>query len=317
MSDGVTPQELNPMTVPRGIPAVEAAAHRPQVEAVEVVVITGASGAGRTQAASVLEDLRWFVVDNLPPNLLLPLVELVARTDSSVRRLAVVLDVRGGEFFDGLLDAVDELRRSGVSVRMLFLKASTEALVRRFEAVRRPHPLSPHGRILHGIEIEKKRLVSIEERADAVIDTSDLSTNELAREVRAVVAAGPAEALRINIVSFGFKHGLPLDADHVVDVRFLKNPYWITELRHLNGRDKPVRDYVLGQDGALEFVTRYASALEPALAGYTREEKRYVTIAVGCTGGQHRSVAVSEELAGLLRNSGHLVTVAARDLGRE
>lgn len=309
--------EPDPMTVPHGIPAVEAAAHRPLSDSLEVVIITGNSGAGRSRTAAVLEDLQWFVVDNLPPDMLAPLVDLVSRTGSSVNRLAVVLDVRGGEFFSGLSDAVDGLRRTGAQVQVLFLDASDEALVRRFEQVRRPHPLAPEGRILDGIEAERRLLAPIRERSDVIINTSDLSVNGLARAVREVVAEGTQQAIRISIVSFGFKNGLPLDADYVADVRFLANPYWITELRHLNGHDAPVRDYVMAQPGATEFVARYAAALEPALLGYEREEKRYVTVAIGCTGGQHRSVAIADALASTLRQSGHNVVVTARDLGRE
>ncbi|GAA2248970.1 RNase adapter RapZ [Rarobacter faecitabidus] len=305
------------MTVPTGIPAVEAAAHRPIGDAVNVLIITGMSGAGRTRAAAALEDMQWFVVDNLPPNLLPPLVELVSKTGSSVTRLAVVLDVRGKEFFNDLAGIVEQLRNSSVRFQVLFLDASDAALVRRFEQVRRPHPLSPEGRILDGIAAERKLLAPIKSRSDAVIDTSDLSVNELARTVRAAVQSEIPTELNIVIVSFGFKHGLPLDADHVADVRFLANPYWITELRHLNGNDIPVRDYVLSQPGALEFVDRYANALEPVLAGYEREEKRHTTIAIGCTGGQHRSVAISNALARRLREAGHHVVVTARDLGRE
>ncbi len=305
------------MTVPHGIPAVEAAAHRPVSEGVTVVVITGMSGAGRTRAADVLEDMQWFVVDNLPPNLLPPLVDLVSRTGSSVRRLAVVLDVRGKEFFAGMGGAVEDLRRSGANFQLLFLDASDATLVKRFEQVRRPHPLAPEGRVLDGIAAERELLEPIRRRSDLVIDTSDLSVNDLARVLRPAVASDHPGVLRVSIVSFGFKHGLPLDADHVADVRFLANPYWITELRHLSGKDAPVRDYVLEQDGARDFVTKYAAALQPVLAGYEREEKRYTTIAIGCTGGQHRSVAIADALAEELRESGHAVVTTARDLGRE
>lgn len=305
------------MTVPAGIPAVEAAAHRPVSDTVSVLIITGMSGAGRTRAAAALEDMQWFVVDNLPPNLLPPLVELVSQTGSSIRRLAVVLDVRGKEFFADMAENVERLRNAAVEFQMIFLDASDASLVRRFEQVRRPHPLSPEGRLLDGIAAERELLAPIKRRSDAVIDTSDMSVNELARAVRTVVHSDAPADLKVVIVSFGFKHGLPLDADHVADVRFLANPYWITELRHLNGNDQPVSDYVLGQPGATEFVDRYAQALEPVLAGYEREEKRHTTIAIGCTGGQHRSVAVSNALAQRLRAAGHHVVVTARDLGRE
>jgi UPF0042 nucleotide-binding protein len=307
----------SPPTFPQGIPAIEAAAHTPRRSEPEVLVITGMSGAGRSRAAGVLEDLDWFVVDNLPPMMIVPLVDLMTRAGSAVERLAVVVDVRGRQYFAELLGALEHLHAAGVQYRILYLDASDDVLVRRFENVRRPHPLQGEGRILDGIADERRALASIAERADTVIDTSTLSVHDLAREVRAVVADGAPEALRINIVAFGFKYGLPLDADHVVDVRFLANPYWISELRHLTGRDGPVRDYVLSRPGAVEFVDRYVAALEPVLAGYLQEEKRYATIAVGCTGGKHRSVAIAEEIAARLRAAGLRVSVSARDLGKE
>ncbi|GAA1734951.1 RNase adapter RapZ [Isoptericola hypogeus] len=309
--------EPSPTTVPQGIPAIEAATPAPERTEPEVLIITGMSGAGRSRAAGVLEDLDWFVVDNLPPLMIVPLVDLMTRAGSSVERLGVVVDVRGREYFSELTQVLQHLNDAGVSYRILFLDARDETLVRRYESVRRPHPLQGEGRILDGIADERRRLASISERADVVIDTSELSVHDLAREVRSAVAEGAPEALRVNVVAFGFKYGLPLDADHVVDVRFLANPYWITELRHLTGQDAPVRDYVLARPGAHEFVDRYVAALEPVLAGYLSEEKRYVTIAVGCTGGKHRSVAIAGEIAQRLRDAGQRVTVTARDLGKE
>jgi UPF0042 nucleotide-binding protein len=210
-----------------------------------------------------------------------------------------------------------DMRAAGTDYRVLFLDASDEVLVRRFEQVRRPHPLQGDGRILEGIAAERALLADIRERSDVLIDTSELNVHDLAREVRAAVSGGTEDTLRINVLSFGFKYGIPLDADHVVDVRFLANPYWVSELRHLSGRDAPVRDYVLGLPGAQLFIERYVSALEPILSGYLHEEKRYVTIAVGCTGGKHRSVAISEQIAARLRGLGQQVTVGARDLGKE
>ena len=307
----------NPLTVPQGIPAVEAAAHSPVPKEPEVLLITGMSGAGRTRAASVLEDLDWFVVDNLPPMMIIPLVTMMTRAGSAVERLAVVVDVRGRQYFSDLDAALGHLRDAGVRYRILYLDASDAELVRRFEAVRRPHPLQGDGRILDGIAEERRALATIAERADTIIDTSTLSVHDLAREVRATVAHGAADVLRVNVVAFGFKYGVPLDADHLVDMRFIANPYWITELRHLTGKDAPVRDYVLSRPGAREFIDRYVHALEPVLAGYLDEEKRYVTIAVGCTGGKHRSVAVADAIAARLRERGHPVTVTQRDLGKE
>lgn len=311
--------EPSPITVPAGIPALEAATEAPHLSQPQVLIITGMSGAGRTRAAAVLEDLDWYVIDNLPAQMLTHLVGMLTSgpAGAGAQRLAAVIDVRGREFFRDLSPVLQGLRESGVEYRILFLDASDEVLVRRFEQVRRPHPLQGQGRILDGIAEERAILSDLRERADTLIDTSELNVHDLAREVRSVVASGAEDALRISVVSFGFKYGLPLDADHVVDMRFLSNPYWITELRHLTGRDAPVRDYVLGLPGAITFVDRYVDALEPVLAGYLNEEKRYVTIAVGCTGGKHRSVAVSEAIAARLRDRGHLVSVSARDLGKE
>jgi RNase adapter protein RapZ len=311
--------EPDPITVPQGIPALEATTPAPRLQSAQVLIITGMSGAGRTRAAAVLEDLDWYVVDNLPAQMLMPLVGMMKRgaPGGGVQRLAAVVDVRGGEFFAQLAEVLADMRAAGTDHRVLFLDASDEVLVRRFEQVRRPHPLQGNGRILDGIAAERELLTDIRERSDVLIDTSDLNVHDLAREVRAAVS-GPAEdLLRINVLSFGFKYGIPLDADHVVDVRFLANPYWVSELRHLSGRDAPVRDYVLGLPGAQLFIERYVSALEPILSGYLHEEKRYVTIAVGCTGGKHRSVAISEQIAARLRGLGQHVTVAARDLGKE
>jgi UPF0042 nucleotide-binding protein len=308
--------EPSPTTAPEGIAEVEAATHGPERSEPQVLVITGMSGAGRSRAAAVLEDLDWYVVDNLPPMMLVPLVDLMAK-GSSIERVAVVVDVRGRHFFAELDKVLTHMTEADVAYRILFLDASDEVLVRRFEQVRRPHPLQGDGRILDGIAEERSLVATLAERADLRIDTSELSVHDLAREIRSWLAHDATEVLRINVISFGFKYGIPLDADHVVDVRFLANPYWITELRHLTGRDQPVRDYVLARPGAVEFADRYVDALAPVLAGYLNEEKRYVTIAVGCTGGKHRSVAMSDAIADRLRARGQLVSVSARDLGRE
>jgi UPF0042 nucleotide-binding protein len=311
--------EPSPITVPHGIPALDAVTEPVRLHPAQVLIITGMSGAGRSRAAAVLEDLDWYVVDNLPAQMLTHLVGMLTTGphDTRAQRVAAVIDVRGRGFFRDLAQVLGDLREAGLEYAILFLDASDEVLVRRFEQVRRPHPLQGNGRILDGIAEERAILADIRERADNVIDTSELNVHDLAREVRSTVAGDAEDVLRINVVSFGFKYGIPLDADHVVDMRFLANPYWITELRHLTGRDAPVRDYVLGLPGAVTFIERYVDALEPVLAGYLNEEKRYVTIAVGCTGGKHRSVAVSEAIASRLRERGHLVAVSARDLGKE
>lgn len=284
----------------------------------ELIVITGMSGAGRTRAAAALEDLGWYVVDNLPPTMLPPLAGLMAAgAGSGVRRLAVVVDVRGGEFFADLVAVLNDLRDTGVSFRIIFLDAADNVLVRRYEQVRRPHPLQGDGRILDGIASERRLLEPVRERAEVVIDTSEMSVHELTGAINDLVA-GPAERpMRMTLVSFGFKYGLPLDADHVVDVRFLANPYWVESLRPLTGKDEPVSRYVLSLDGARGFIDRYLAAIEPVLDGYMKEQKPYVTIAVGCTGGKHRSVAIAEEMASRLRAHGRQARVFHRDLGRE
>jgi len=304
-------------TVPHGVPQLEAETPATPPTNPEIIIITGMSGAGRSRAASVLEDLNWFVVDTLPPRLLESLVAMMLHSGSGVRRLAAVVDVRSGQFFNDLVKVLAELRESHIDYRLVFHDASDEVLVRRYEAVRRPHPLQGSGRMLDGIAEERQILSHLRQRADVTIDTSELNVHDLARRIRESLGDETDRTLRINVVSFGFKYGLPLDADHVVDVRFISNPYWITELRHLNGKDEPVRDYVLHQDGVEAFIEKYADALAGILPGYVREQKLYVTVAVGCTGGKHRSVAITEAIARRLRGTGETVHTLHRDLGRE
>ncbi|MET0976226.1 MAG: RNase adapter RapZ [Leifsonia sp.] len=287
------------------------------VEQKEVLIITGMSGAGRSTAADALEDLGWYVVDNLPPQMLRPLVELVGRASSGLPKIAAVVDIRGRDFFDEISEMISVLR-GGTELRVVFLDATDAALVRRFESVRRPHPLQGDGTLLDGIGEERARLGEIREASDIVIDTSELNIHQLAMAVTELFTEADAPSVKVTIVSFGFKYGVPADADHVADARFLPNPFWVPELRSLTGLDADVRDFVLGQPGAEEFITRYAGALEPVLDGYRRENKRHVTIAVGCTGGKHRSVAIARELGGLLEKiPGVAVSVKNRDLGRE
>ncbi|MHB1064053.1 MAG: RNase adapter RapZ [Georgenia sp.] len=315
--DTERPDESRPPTVPEGIPLLDAEARLPAADPPELLIITGMSGAGRSRAAAALEDLDWYVVDNLPPRMLGPLARMMTPTGGGVHRLAVVVDVRSREFFAELVAVLDALRMQGVDYRIVFLDASDDELVRRYESVRRPHPLQDDGRLLDGIGTERELLVNLRRRADVLIDTTTLSVHDLARKVREVVAGESERPLRLSVVSFGFKYGLPLDADHVVDVRFLRNPYWVTELRHLTGHDPQVREYVLGQDGAEGFADRYVDAIAPVLDGYINELKPFVTIAVGCTGGKHRSVAMAEAIAERLRARGQSVRALHRDLGRE
>ena len=298
-------------------PAAGASAD-PAADAPELLVVTGMSGAGRSTAADVLEDLHWYVVDNLPPQMLPALSVLVAGAGGSLPGLAVVLDVRGRWFFDDLREALDQVRASGARVRTLFLEASDEALVRRFESSRRPHPLQGDGRILDGIVAEREVLRDLRTGADVVMDTTSLNVHQLAAKVTSAFSHEARQSLRVTVMSFGFKYGVPVDADHVVDVRFLPNPHWVEELRPLTGRDPQVAEYVLSRDGAADFLERYVSALEPVLSGYLRERKGYATIAVGCTGGKHRSVAMVERIAERLGTSDQvLVRALHRDLGRE
>jgi UPF0042 nucleotide-binding protein len=283
----------------------------------EVLIVTGMSGAGRSTVGNALEDLGWYVVDNLPPQMLRPLVELAGRAGETLPKIAAIVDVRGGRLFSDLQELVESLR-DGAAVRVLFLEATDTALVRRFEQVRRPHPLQGDGTLLDGIIEERTRMLSMRESSDIIIDTSDLNIHQLATMVSDTFAAENMPGLQLTVLSFGFKYGLPADADLVADMRFLPNPFWVPELRAHTGLEPMVSDYVLHQTGATEFIENYAKALEPVLAGYQRENKRHATIAIGCTGGKHRSVAVAEKLAGVLRaQAGVAVSVKHRDLGRE
>ncbi len=289
--------------------------------ALETVVITGLSGAGRSTAAKCFEDLGYFVVDNLPAELIATLVELGSRTHGAVTRLAVVLDVRSRAFTSDLRGVIRMLDERGMRPRVLFLEASDELLVRRFENVRREHPLQGVGLLTDGIAAERELLRPLRDEADLVVDTSNRSVHDLRHVIESAFASGGrlegGPDLRATVVSFGFKYGLPLDADLVVDVRFLPNPFWIPELREHTGLDQDVRDYVLAQQDAVTFVERYAAVLEVIGAGYQRESKRYLTLAVGCTGGKHRSVVMAQQFADRLAAAGIRATVVHRDLGRE
>lgn len=283
----------------------------------QVLIVTGMSGAGRSTVANALEDLDWYVVDNLPPQMLRPLIDLASRAGSRLPRIAAVVDVRGRDFFSDLQEIIQGLR-DGTHVRMLFMDATDEALVRRFEAVRRPHPLQGRGTILDGIAAERARLREIRESSDLVVDTSDLNIHQLATQITETFADENAAGVQVTVMSFGFKYGLPPDADMVADARFLPNPFWVPELRAHTGQDGDVSAYVLGQAGAAEFIGAYVSALAPVLAGYQRENKRHAVIAIGCTGGKHRSVAIVEELVRRLAPlPGVALSTKHRDLGRE
>ncbi|WP_034276821.1 RNase adapter RapZ [Haloechinothrix halophila] len=285
----------------------------------EVAVVTGLSGAGRSTAAKCLEDLGWFVVDNLPPELITTMVELGAQARGAITKVAVVMDVRSRAFTDDLAAVIKELDAQGYKPRVLFLEATDEVLIRRFEQVRRTHPMQGDGRLSDGIIAERALLDPLREEADLVLETSSLSVHDLRAKIEETFGSEASLRTKITVLSFGYKYGLPMDADLVVDVRFLPNPFWIPELRDYTGFDTEVSNYVLTQEGAEDFLTRYQELLRIVGAGYRREGKRYLTLAVGCTGGKHRSVAMSEELARRLSAEDDTLSVKVvhRDLGRE
>ena len=279
----------------------------------DIVIITGMSGAGRSTAAKSLEDLGWFVVDNPPPALLPTMLDLADR--ASLAGIAAIVDVRSRAFSTDLKTAISSLGARGVAPHVLFLEASDPVLVQRFENVRRTHPKQGAGTIIDGINAERELLRAVRGDSDIVLDTSSLNVHELRSRMHGYFGGDSVTGLRLNIVSFGYKYGLPVDADLVADCRFLPNPHWVPELRPLSGLDASVREYVLGQPAASAFLSAYLAVLEVSLAGFEREGKRYVTLAIGCTGGKHRSVAMAEQLAARL--AGRDVTVSHRDLGRE
>jgi RNase adapter protein RapZ len=283
----------------------------------EIVIITGLSGAGRSTAAKSLEDLDWFVADNIPPDLLPTMADLARRAKGAVPRLAAVVDVRSRAFSTDLKSAVGELDARGVRPYVVFLEAADDTLVRRFDSVSRPHPLQEGGRVIDGIAAEREQLAGLRAEADLVLDTTELNVHELRARMRDAFAGETDMTLRVSVVSFGFKYGLPVDADMVADCRFLPNPHWVAALAPLTGQDREVRDFVLEQAGARDFLPAYLEAVQVTLAGYAGGGKHHVMLAVGCTGGKHRSVVIAEELAARLAGSWPGVQVTHRDLGRE
>jgi UPF0042 nucleotide-binding protein len=285
----------------------------------ELLILTGMSGAGRSTVAHALEDLGWYVVDNLPPALLPQLATQTTAAD--LQSVAVVVDVRGGKFFDELSTSLTALRNDKVAFRLLFLDASDQILVARFESTRRPHPLQAGDRIVDGISRERTKLDELRAQADIVIDSSNLNVHQLEKRVTEIFSPGSLSAIRINVLSFGFKYGIPVDADLVLDARFIPNPHWVPELRPLTGLDDKVFTTVLESEGVREFVATYVSVVLQMIPGYLREGKRFVTIAIGCTGGKHRSVSIAREIASQLNAASSAFEISAhathRDVGRE
>jgi UPF0042 nucleotide-binding protein len=283
----------------------------------DLVIVTGLSGAGRSTVALALEDAGYYVVDNLPQSLVESMVALAERSERAARRMALILDVRSRAFSSDLVGTVQHLRDQGNRPRVIYLESTDESLIRRYSSARRRHPMQGDGRLADGIAAERALLAAARGEADLVIDTSDLNPNQLRARVEAIFGAAEEPRLVVSLLSFGYKYGLPGDADLVIDVRFLPNPHWVPELREQTGCDTEVSSYVLGQPGAGDFLDSYVTLLQSLVPGYEREGKRDLTVAVGCTGGKHRSVAISEEIGRRLSAGGVPVRVHHRDLGQE
>ena len=283
------------------------------------LVVTGMSGAGKTQAIRSVEDLGFYCVDNLPPTLITKFAEVCYKTGGQIDKIAIVADIRGRSFFDDLLGTLNALNKEGYMYEVLYLEATDETLVKRYKETRRKHPLAPDGRIINGINIERKKLKAIRERADRIINTSKLTNKELNEEI--IKAYGDEEQidnpLLINVISFGFKYGIPLDADLIMDVRFIPNPYYIPELKPYSGKDKPVKDYVLSKNETTEFLEKFTDMLKFLIPNYRNEGKRQLIVAIGCTGGRHRSVAIANRTYEILNHLGENVTVDHRDINED
>jgi len=281
---------------------------------VQFVIITGLSGAGKSAAMRSFKDLGYFCVDNLPPELIPKFAEMCRRAGSNLRRVALVSDVRGGKFFDHLFDALGELERVGFQYTILFLEASDEVLVKRFHETRRRHPLLPEAGVLEAIREERRRLQELRGRAHRVLDTSDMTPHELKEAIGRLFAANAVEGMTVTVMSFGFKHGVPIDADLVLDVRFLPNPFWVEDLAPLTGNDPDVEEYVFKWPVARRFLEKTTEYLDFLMTQYAQEGRSHVLIGIGCTGGRHRSVAMAKRLGGFLRGRGLPVSVQHRDL---
>lgn len=282
----------------------------------KLIIVTGLSGAGKTQAIRCLEDIGYFCVDNLPPKLVPKFIELLNQVEGNIERAAIVMDIRGGRFFSSVPETLDYLDSQGMDYEVLFLEASDESLVRRYKETRRRHPLTPQGRILEGILEERRRLEELRGRAGKIIDTSELSPHELREQMKGLYAPELQASLIVTVISFGYKYGIPLDADLVIDVRFLPNPYWRENLRPLTGKDGPVRDYVLTSPATASFLEQFTRLLNFLIPYYIQEGKSHLVIAIGCTGGQHRSVVLAEKVAEAIQGPGLRVNVSHRDVRR-
>lgn len=289
------------------------------MENITLILLTGLSGAGKSRALRDFEDIGYYCVDNLPPGLLVKFLDLCRQTDKKISRIAVVCDLRGGEFFAAMSETVDMLRLLSLRFEFLFLEASDEAMIRRYKETRRRHPLAPRGGVLDGIKLERGLLSELRGKADRIIDTSDFSPADMREEIKKLYGQGvPETQMSVSLTSFGFKYGMPPDVDMVADVRFLPNPFYIAELKPLTGLDSPVRDFVLANPLTREFLTRYLDLLHFLLPHYRREGKQHLALAVGCTGGQHRSVALTEHIGADLAGLGCFVSLKHRDIrGRE
>lgn len=283
------------------------------------VIVTGLSGAGKTQAIRSLEDLGYFCVDNLPPTLIPKFAEACFQTDGKIDRVAIVMDIRGGKFFDALFESLNYLQELEYKYEILYLDAADEVLIKRFKESRRKHPLAPDGRVLKGITLERNRLREVRDRADNIIDSSKLSNMELREKITSIYGeAGQAEIeLAVTVLSFGFKYGIPVDSDLVFDVRFLPNPFYIPELKKFSGNDQPVSEYVLKHEETKKFLDKVDDMLEFLIPCYIKEGKRQLIISIGCTGGRHRSVSIANALYKKLKEEGHKATIEHRDINED
>ena len=278
----------------------------------ELIIVTGLSGAGKSSAVNCLEDIGFYCVDNMPPKLMLDFVRLTEDREG-FEKLALVMDIRGRQFFDDLMEGLAELNDSGIEYKIMFLEASTPVIVRRYKETRRAHPLAPSGDIAAGIERERERLAGIRAKASYILDTSDAKTAQLANQIKSLLAAEDKDSFTINVMSFGFKNGMPAEADWVLDVRFLPNPYYVPALKNLTGKNKKVRDYVFATDEADRFAARITGLVLDLIPSYIREGKYHLSLAIGCTGGRHRSVAMATEISRRLVENGRQASVSHRD----